>query len=606
MTKTSKKILISILLFLAICLLHNSNVLATSDKEQAFNDFANYKYDSTYYLCVGDTMYVEPWNAAYKLKPKITIKNTEIAEVDLYTFCDWIRAKKIGTTKVTITATYKEKTSTKTFNLTVVGSYEERDFKNFVKYTPDSTYNLYLGERIVVPSIWMYSCKPKITIKDTNIAKVVKEEEYNRNYVVAKKVGSTKVSVSATYGGKTETKTFKINVKKTSLSTKLNSSTNDVVSIATYSKDKTQVLLANGELWNTDSTTFKLTSKAAGNVAKHVYSDVYFYEGKNTDSIVTIVSTLKKDNTLTVESSKGTIKAKNVVDLSSYGCLTKSGNYCGIVYENDKLTFKKKISGVDKLFGNYFVRKSGKLYTVDELKISNEKVADACGNCYGGLLLNTKGVLYKFSLKYGTDKYETTKIATKVESIIDQNTYKTKSGTIKYAEDVSSKGCLKAIYLSDNDLTLRTNNKAYLNGTPILTNVADITYALGTQYNSALIIRKDGSIWRLDLGGKATLTKIRSGKDSYKKITTPTKVKATKLSTKKVKVSWKAVEGARKYTIYRATSKNGSYKKIATTKSTSYKDTTVSKGKKYYYKIVANGPIDLYNSYKSSAAKVSL
>ncbi|MBA4686391.1 MAG: family 10 glycosylhydrolase [Candidatus Galacturonibacter soehngenii] len=51
-------------------------------------------------------------------------------------------------------------------------------------------------------------------------------------------------------------------------------------------------------------------------------------------------------------------------------------------------------------------------------------------------------------------------------------------------------------------------------------------------------------------------------------------------------LSWKASTGATKYTIYRATSKNGTYKKIKTTTSTTYRLKNVKCGKIYFYKIV--------------------
>ena len=59
------------------------------------------------------------------------------------------------------------------------------------------------------------------------------------------------------------------------------------------------------------------------------------------------------------------------------------------------------------------------------------------------------------------------------------------------------------------------------------------------------------------------------------------------LSSKKPKVSWKKIDGATKYEVYRATSKNGTYSKVKTTTSTSYKDTAAKSGKTYYYKVVA-------------------
>lgn len=49
-------------------------------------------------------------------------------------------------------------------------------------------------------------------------------------------------------------------------------------------------------------------------------------------------------------------------------------------------------------------------------------------------------------------------------------------------------------------------------------------------------------------------------------------------------VSWNGV-GAAGYEVYRAESKDGSYKRLASIKSVSYKDKTATKGKTYYYKV---------------------
>ena len=72
---------------------------------------------------------------------------------------------------------------------------------------------------------------------------------------------------------------------------------------------------------------------------------------------------------------------------------------------------------------------------------------------------------------------------------------------------------------------------------------------------------------------------------------------STKAATGKPTLSWKAVDGAVKYEVYRATSKSGTYTKMYTTDSTSYTNTTAKAGVKYYYKVRALGP----NSYSTGA-----
>ena len=91
---------------------------------------------------------------------------------------------------------------------------------------------------------------------------------------------------------------------------------------------------------------------------------------------------------------------------------------------------------------------------------------------------------------------------------------------------------------------------------------------------------------------------------SSSKIAAPKDVKASVSGTVNAKVKWSKVSGAKKYTIYRATSKKGKYKKVGTSQSTSFKNKNLTRGKTYYYKVVANGVNS--NSKKSSYAKVKI
>lgn len=64
-------------------------------------------------------------------------------------------------------------------------------------------------------------------------------------------------------------------------------------------------------------------------------------------------------------------------------------------------------------------------------------------------------------------------------------------------------------------------------------------------------------------------------------------VTAKSKSYNSIQLSWNEVAGATSYKVYRATSKNGTYKKIATVKTNSYTNKSVTTGKNYYYKVVA-------------------
>ncbi len=74
-------------------------------------------------------------------------------------------------------------------------------------------------------------------------------------------------------------------------------------------------------------------------------------------------------------------------------------------------------------------------------------------------------------------------------------------------------------------------------------------------------------------------------------------------STGKIKVSWKKIDGAVSYKVYRAASKNGKYTLVKTTTGTSYTNTSAKAGTTYYYKVKAihekEAANSAYSSYKS-------
>ena len=59
------------------------------------------------------------------------------------------------------------------------------------------------------------------------------------------------------------------------------------------------------------------------------------------------------------------------------------------------------------------------------------------------------------------------------------------------------------------------------------------------------------------------------------------------LSSGHPKLSWKAIDGAVKYEIYRSASSSSGYTKTYTTTKCSYTNTTATAGKTYYYKVIA-------------------
>jgi hypothetical protein len=83
-------------------------------------------------------------------------------------------------------------------------------------------------------------------------------------------------------------------------------------------------------------------------------------------------------------------------------------------------------------------------------------------------------------------------------------------------------------------------------------------------------------------------------------------LKSSAVKKTSAKLSWAATDGAAGYEVYRATSKNGTYTKVATVKKKTYTDTKLKKNTTYYYKVRAykkSGSTTVYGKL-SGAVKI--
>lgn len=130
-------------------------------------------------------------------------------------------------------------------------------------------------------------------------------------------------------------------------------------------------------------------------------------------------------------------------------------------------------------------------------------------------------------------------------------------------------------------------------------------YTVGDKYNTmateqgmrALIafykFRENGSAFNLYMSGSLDKpdvpekpTPVVDAKKEFMKQSVKS-LSASKASYQSAKLSWKKVSNADGYYIYRATSKTGSFKKIATVKGLKYTDSKLTCGRTYYYKVRA-------------------
>ncbi|HEY8805531.1 MAG TPA: SpoIID/LytB domain-containing protein [Clostridium sp.] len=68
-------------------------------------------------------------------------------------------------------------------------------------------------------------------------------------------------------------------------------------------------------------------------------------------------------------------------------------------------------------------------------------------------------------------------------------------------------------------------------------------------------------------------------------LSTPVGAKATRISSKSIKLTWNATPGANGYEVYRATSSTGAYSLVTKTSSLYYTNLALTTGKTYYYKM---------------------
>lgn len=300
---------------------------------------------------------------------------------------------------------------------------------------------------------------------------------------------------------------------------------------------------------------------------------VYMTLGK-TGSITSNKITSAGANGIAISSQNVNSIKKNTVNKAK-----KSGIYIGegakvISVNSNSITapvekgiivyYDKKKAGVKEIAYNKIVNAKGNGIsiqgTVWDMTVKKNTITGCGGH---GIILAPKDVTHKINISGNSIAGIKSEIKngiqiTKAYVNVMSNTI-TKFGWAVNASQGSSKGCI----YSDNSYSSNYNNKARI-------------------------------------CGNASSLKV-------KKLSTP--VISTKSYTSKgVKLKWKKVSSATEYNIYRATKRNGTYKKIAVVKSSKsmvYIDSKAKNGKKYYYKIVAIGKVSGNKVYiKSETSKV--
>lgn len=165
---------------------------------------------------------------------------------------------------------------------------------------------------------------------------------------------------------------------------------------------------------------------------------------------------------------------------------------------------------------------------------------------------------------------------------------------------------LKAYGQTTSSAKISWTKQNHITGYQVYTNNGRTRISQTTSTTYKLTGLKAGATYKYKV---RTYTKL-SGKTYYgafSTVTFATKTKAPTItvkssSTKTAAVSWKKVSGAYGYQIYRATSQNGSYQKVATVISgstVSFTNTGLTSGRTYYYKVRTYRTADNKNVYSA-------
>ncbi len=357
---------------------------------------------------------------------------------------------------------------------------------------------------------------------------------------------------------------FILNSKATDIkSNTCNSATNNGISLenATVTTIKSNVVgSASGKGAKNNGINIYNSSKVTditSNKVKYAGKNgIFVQNAKVTGSIASNTVTSPKNNGIYVYTSGNVAKIdKNTV--------TSAGKY-GIDVENGTAT---KISNntVSKAKNiGIIALKKGKVQTISGNKISNGSnrgITISSLKCNLTIKSNTISkctcdiALY---INPGTTSYTVTANSNKITGTSNKKSsgIKVSSGKVSIGSN-TIKSCNKAIELS--------------------------TAAKGSIYGNTLSSNKNN--------------KVAVGSSSYSFMKKMSLSSSTKTKTI-IKLKWKKASGANGYEIWRATSKNGTYKKVASvTSGTSYTDKKLTKNKKYYYKIVSYKNVKSYKVY---------
>ena len=243
------------------------------------------------------------------------------------------------------------------------------------------------------------------------------------------------------------------------------------------------------------------------------------------------------------------------------------------------------------------------VYKYDSAKKEYVKVKTVTGNSYKVSSLKA-GTTYKFKVR-AYKKVGDSTVYGEFSSVLSASTKPATVSSLKAKTQTT-----KTVTLSWKKVTGATGYQVYKYDSAKKEYVK-VKTVTGTSYKVSSL--KAGTTYKFKVraykkvGDSTVYGAFSSVLTTTTKPATPT-LKVT-AGSKKATISWKKISGATGYEIYMATSKNGTYKKIATIKKAAtvkYTKTGLTKGKTYYFKVRAYKTVSKTNVYSAYSSVKSV
>lgn len=297
-------------------------------------------------------------------------------------------------------------------------------------------------------------------------------------------------------------------------------------------------------------------------------------------------------------SKNGVISYGNLSACVGAATIAKTSIQSVVPSSSSKLVITwKKVSGVYRYQLQRATSKNGKYTTIATLKPSVNSYTD------------TKRTTEK---KY----YYRVRVVKRTNGVKSYSDYSAvKSGNTTKAPEVASIASRAGgkLRIKWNEVSAATSYQIYRSTSKkgVYIRIATVSADKGTVYTDKVARTNKAYYYKvraiIKSGSKTGYSSF--GTPKYGKTAAPTNItKAYGVASGQIKVIWNKVPGAAGYRVFRSTSKNGTYTKIASVKggdTVSYTDKTVKNNKTYYYKIDVYNTVNKTTGYsaKSTAVK---